>query len=472
MSLAACGGGGGGGETGANNNDGTGDNTGGDGSGNGGDDTGGDDTGDDNTGDGTGGDDTGQSKVVMLPAVDGYPIVSDIQSLKLNDDALPDLILMRTAEDPFYTGLFIQALINNGDRTFTDATSTYFPGIDNTLHWIERAYLVDLNGDSRLDIVGHVDGGGDLLPPLLRQESGEFKASDDPVLAAATNPFVPLDTDGDGDFDLLMRGEDGGGNVEWTLLRNMLIENGTMTYQNDGAVTSGMPLASESAAFVYAPAIARIDDDDLPDLVYGGAKYDGGFVDEPAPLVVLLNDGDNTFTESASHVFGGAVPEYVHLREMVVADFDGNGTEDIAVANHGYDAEPFSGESNSAIFNSGTGSLTVRTGDAETFDYMGYTHSADAGDIDADGDIDIVFNDFLGEAVTSDDDKLRILMNDGDGTFTRQPFTMPAEITGGAWTATLLADLDDDGYPEMILGGVDSGTESVVLWNDGAGKLD
>ena len=117
----------------------------------------------------------------------------------------------------------------------------------------------------------------------------------------------------------------------------------------------------------------------------------------------------------------------------------------------------------------GAGGFDEQAGDASTFDYLGFTHSAAAGDIDGDGDADIVFNDMHGPDVEPGK-QLRILLNDGNAAFTNIDFTLPDPMQAKQWIATLLVDLDGDGFPELVLGGGDSGNDSIILWNDGTGS--
>lgn len=425
------------------------------------------------SGDGNGnGNGDGAPAVVTLPGVAAFPIVTEIQTLDLNGDTLPDLLVARTGETPFYSGVHLQALVNDGERGFTDETDTYFPDIDHDGQWYDRLYLADLDGDGKEDIVRHMDQiEGNALPPLMRQAGGEFLASDDAVLAAAVSPLLPLDADLDGDIDLLAR-TNTNNTTEWLLYRNRLVEDGSMTFEDLGVVSSGLAAAEFLPTHIYSPAVLDIDGDDFPDVIYGGPKYgDDGFVDENIALVVLLNDGDNTFTESAAHVFGGAAPAYVHQREMVVADFNGDGAGDVVVTNHGFDRPPFPTERNALLLSDGAGGLDEQVGDKTTFDYLGFTHSAAAGDIDGDGDADIVFNDMHGPDIEPGK-KLRILLNDGNGAFTNSDFTLPASLRQGTWIATLLADLDGDGSPELVLGAGDSGNDTVILWNNGSGSYE
>lgn len=403
----------------------------------------------------------------LVPVID-YPIVTDIIDLDLNNDSYQDLILFRTGENPFYSGFFIQALVNDKNGTFIDKTSTYFPEVGNDWKWVDKAYLVDLNGDNLLDIVCHSDLDTFTIPPLIRKSTGEFELTTNQVLTQNSGAMLPIDSDADGDMDILVRHIVDFGNVteqrhEWLLLEN-ITSQGTLDFRWLGIVSYESFKGVEHSAMVYAPMTIDINNDGYDDFIYGGPKWkNDGFVDEVVPLTVYINSTNNTFTQSNAQVFGNTVPSYTHVREMTTSDFNNDGYTDIVVANTGYDWEPFPGQNNAVLMNNGLGNLVETIGSSKTHNYKGFTHSSDVGDIDGDGDFDIVYTDITGSGV--DGPEVRVLINDGLGNFEDKIYSSNNE-----WTATKLVDLNNDGYPELVLGASESKSDSVILWNDGFGN--
>ena len=106
---------------------------------------------------------TGQydgSRKTTLPGVDGRGIIVDIDVGDLDGDGFEDIVLNRTAEDPFYSGFYIQIISGVGNRAFSDTTSQSIDfGAKETSVWIVWLRLIDINGDGHLDIT--VDDPGD-----------------------------------------------------------------------------------------------------------------------------------------------------------------------------------------------------------------------------------------------------------------------------------------------------------------------
>ena len=184
--------------------------------------------------------------------------------------------------------------------------------------------------------------------------------------------------------------------------------------------------------------------------------------------LILLNNGDNTFT-----IAGGDRPKSEWAREVLVADFNGDNIPDVFVADHGWDTDPFPGFKNQLMLGTGDGftDVTDRLPDIDDF-----SHNAAVGDIDKDGDVDIFVanTDIMPASEIS-----YLLINDGSANFelnrTRLPTRMSAPNGSSVTLAADLADLDGDGAPELILGQeFDFGGQpylSEVYWNDGAGNF-
>ncbi len=178
----------------------------------------------------------------------------------------------------------------------------------------------------------------------------------------------------------------------------------------------------------------------------------------PAEGVILINNGDFTF-----EVAGGDRPRGVVQREVLMADFNGDGRNDFFIADHGYDAEPFPGWHNQLLLWTAGGYLDA-TGRLPA-DPDSFTHNAAAGDIDGDGDVDIlVANAFSQTRYPAP----YFLMNDGDANFVLDESRFPQSWTGAPWTVQL-ADLDGDGHPDLVAGPREDTGESFVHWGSAAG---
>ena len=184
------------------------------------------------------------------------------------------------------------------------------------------------------------------------------------------------------------------------------------------------------------------------------------------PSQVYLNNGDNTFKAAT-----GDGPPSEWAREMLVADFNGDNIKDLFFADHGWDAAPFPGFKNQLLLGTATG-FTDATDQLP--DLNDFSHNAAAGDIDQDGDIDIlVTNNPLSNA----DERSYFLMNDGAAHFTLDRSRLPASFAAmdpGQWSwAVELADLDNDGWDDLIVGRKEDASSwpSRIHWNLGNGTF-
>ena len=71
------------------------------------------------------------------------------RQLTLTADGLLDLVISNTQDEPYYKGNVLQALTNNGDRTFTDPAFRAKEETDG----VGYIYILDFNHDGVDDIV-------------------------------------------------------------------------------------------------------------------------------------------------------------------------------------------------------------------------------------------------------------------------------------------------------------------------------
>jgi FG-GAP-like repeat len=143
---------------------------------------------------------------------------------ELNGDDQIDLLAAFTQQDPFYVGRWIQVLINNGDGTFRDETSTRLPQSDNSLGWPYSIYVTDLNRDKKLDIEVSAFSNLQATPSFyLNKGGGTFAPLAPAAFGSQPAPmFGLLDANRDGRVDAFTAVPSTGGGQEHYFLHRQL----------------------------------------------------------------------------------------------------------------------------------------------------------------------------------------------------------------------------------------------------------
>lgn len=204
-----------------------------------------------------------------------------------------------------------------------------------------------------------------------------------------------------------------------------------------------------------------IDNDGDIDFIVPGGAYTGG----PVPLqdfLLQINDGVGQFTNEASLRLPDTAFETQYAAAVVLDDFDGDGDLDVFVANGTSLVPPVTPVvyQNRLWINDGAGVFSDQT-QVRLPDATNPTFHASTGDIDGDGDIDIVVGNVR--------DQNRILVNNGSGYFTDETASrLPAisDIT----LAVLLKDLDDDNDLDLVVANRSYGGSKILI-NNGAGEF-
>ncbi|MCG8456104.1 MAG: VCBS repeat-containing protein, partial [Holophagales bacterium] len=284
--------------------------------------------------------------------------------------------------------------------------------------------LGDVDGDGDLDAVV---GTGAATPNRLWLNDGtaQFTESAQPLGEHGVNDLELGDFDGDGDLDVLQASLHQPDRLWW----------------NDGAgtfVDSGQRLGSS-----YGLSVALGDFDGDGDLDAALGHLDG-------MVRILVGDGLGSFEDQGQLL----AQDIANSTQAVVAeDFDGDGDLDLFTAQSGN--VTYGSRANRLWRNDGFGTFA----DSGQLLGGGYTFVAIGGDVDGDGDSDVVT---AGDEVT-------LWRNDGFGTFAAT--TLPAT---DLVQEVALVDVDGDTDLDLVLGNigdVGAGAPNTVWWNDGSGSF-
>ena len=178
----------------------------------------------------------------------------------------------------------------------------------------------------------------------------------------------------------------------------------------------------------------------------------------------LLEQTANGFTDRSSlvpHDLG-----WIHYHKMLAVDVDGDGDNDVIIVTN--NQGDLSSEQNRLMrnrVNEGLGFVTELPPDL--LNLSGDLYDLDKGDIDGDGDLDVVTtvcDGAFGEA----------LLRNNNGTLTLDTNAIPG-LTQSCTVGSALIDLDDDGDLDLLFGGTrdlnDTHVHLRVLVNKGDGTF-
>ncbi len=354
----------------------------------------------------------------------GSLVVADV-----NGDGKPDMIVAN-----FGGTSSVGVLLGNGDGTFQPATVITNIG---SIAEANALAVADVSGDGKLDLIVATccESNGDAeAAVLLGNGDGTFRAPlfyDASSASEATEAMAVADLNGDGKPDIV--------EVNWSPPTvRVLLGNGDGTFQP--AMTFSAP--ADPACLT----ISDVNKDGIPDLLICSQNS----------VAVLLGNGNGTFQPFTNTNFhtGNCTPA------VAIADVNGDGLPDMVDANAGPDScgpVGFAG----ILLGNGDGTFQPEV----NYVAVNYTHDGvglvAVSDVNGDGKPDAVVASGMGLYIPVQG-SVGVLLGNGDGTF-QAPASFGA---GGVFSySVVVADVNGDGRPDILVANFASSTVAVLLNN-------
>jgi Bacterial Ig-like domain (group 3)/FG-GAP-like repeat len=362
-----------------------------------------------------------------------------IVAADMNGDGKPDIIAFNQCTATNCDGT-VTILLGNGDGTF-QAAKTF----DTGLTFGNSIAVVDLNGDSKLDVVA-MSGASCGRPECLSYFSVMFGNGDGtlgPSHKYSTGAYESqsmglADVNQDGNVDLVIGSLCSTPSCDTDSAVSVLLGKGDGSFQPAQVFDSG-------AQQLGSIALSDVNGDGKVDVLV--AHYYGG-------LGTLLGNGDGTFRAAQLMATG------VYLNSVISADLNHDGKPDVIIG-AGHDFGTGVHAAAGILLGNGDGTFqAVRFYDTNA---QFRSLSMVAGDVNGDGKLDLIV------AVTCpgfcNTSPVVVLPGNGDGTFQNGQ----RYLSGGSGAeAIALADLNGDSKPDIAVAnkcvsGTDCTTGSVGI---------
>jgi hypothetical protein len=343
-------------------------------------------------------------------------IGGSIRVADFNGDGIPDLVSSS-----------VGILLGRGDGTFKPPLAIYREGPS-----AGALAVADFNGDGNPDVAQIASAYPVGVAVYLGKGNGTLDAVRNFNTGVYATQLASADFNNDGNQDIAAFGQDRYGNPALVIL----LGNG------NGTLQTALPSFNPVGTLAVVPG--DFNNDGKVDLaVLSGAS-------NAEEVLIFLGNGDGTFQSPViSHLSGGAVA-------MSIADFDGNGTLDIALVVPCYNC------ASSIAILAGNGDGTFKTGG--TFEAGVDSNSIVSADFNNDGIPDLAIANALG--YEHEPGTLSVLIGNGDGTFQKQ---VPIVNAGASPKNIMAADLTGNGDQDLIV--TNTGGVFSVIFGHGNGKF-
>jgi hypothetical protein len=367
------------------------------------------------------------------------------------------------AQDPIYI-----TPGRSGDPGSGNQDGAAFGGGRPSLHGQNALAFADADGDGDLDLFW-----GDFFTPSLyffRNEGtptepemvlvSEEYPLDNPLTTAGYNVPSFGDLDADGDLDLVLGIVGGFCSTTANIVDNLyLLENiGTPAAPDFVERTSRLIDAVDVGRASY-PAFYDFDGDGDLDLLVGSGYNPRPDGPQRGSLYLFENTGTATMPEYrlAADDYLALDIDFANHYAPAFGDLTGDGLRDLLVGTFGGKL--------GVLLNTGDGFDLVTDSDGDFVPLqdldVGSTATPTLGDLDADGDLDLLVGEFSGP--------LNYFRNDGSAqvpNFVETPITglgLEEGFDVGRFSAPHLADLDGDGDLDLLVG---TETEDILFFRN------
>jgi len=314
---------------------------------------------------------------------------------------------------------------NDGSGVFTDATER--AGVGDT-RWSTSAAFVDIDRDGHLDLY--------VVNYIRYDLRAAYPACSEGGVRGYCHP-----RNFEGARDRLYRNNGDGTFADAT--------------ESAGISDPGGPFHGKGLGVVAAD----FDDDGWPDIYVAN---------DDTPNYLFYNERDGTFTEIA--VLAGCAYSADGIAQagmgVDAGDYDGDGRTDIFVTNFSHETNTLYRNAGSGAFMDA--SYRARLGE-ESYLRLGF--GTGFLDFDNDGHLDVfVANGHIFDSVERATDVVtyaqpnQLFRNDGEGAYTEAPFHPRVDVSRGA----IFGDIDNDGDTDLVVTNLAGGPQ--LLRNDGGAR--
>ena len=204
-------------------------------------------------------------------------------------------------------------------------------------------------------------------------------------------------------------------------------------------------------------AVGDVDGDHLADIVMAPSFF---HYHPNLPIAIWINKGNGAWEDGTAALIDGPVPLTGAANSVFIADFNGDGRNDIFIVDQGLedrecDQEGCLGGRNTLLLSGPDGKLHDAT---STLPDNGkhFNHVSSIADVNGDGHLDIILTRLGGPKV--DPAGVLFLFGDGKGGFVAHTEMLPDEVAARGNGPTLgigtssVCDLDGDERPDLIVG--------------------